>query len=128
MRENIKWWWWDIKRLWRLWVRPEPSAYDLCRVVGVWWLWRHGARREFKVKLWKTSYPGWYALDLSIPRRKLAVEADGGPHYTVNGFKRDIVRDEQLRSKGWQVMRVNYAEIKANPRGVKRRVRKFLKG
>ena len=128
MRENIKWYYYDLKRLWRLWVRPEASAYDLCRVTGVWWLWIHGARREYKVRLWKTAQPGWYALDLAIPRRKLAVEADGSPHYTVNGFRHDIARDEKLHEKGWQVMRINYSEIKADPRGVRKRVRKFLKG
>lgn len=127
MIERLQWYWYETKRLHRLWVRPERSAYDLCRTVGIFWLWRHGAKREYKVKLWKTT-PGWYALDLALPHKLLGVEADGAPHYTVNGFKHDILRDQQLRSKGWQILRVTYAEIKTNPRGVKKRVRKFLRG
>jgi len=79
------------------------------------------------VLLWPNRHE-WYALDLGIVHKKLAVEADGSPHYTVNGFKHDIVRDERLHERGWQVMRINYKEIRENPRGVKKRVRKFLKG
>jgi len=123
MKNRVKWLWYDLKRLQRLWF-PEPSKRRLIKITGSFWLWRHGAKTEHKVN-WK-GY-GWWALDIAIPRKKLAVEADGGVHATTEGRKRDIIRDESLFEQGWTVLHVTTDEMKLNPKGVRRKVRKFLK-
>jgi very-short-patch-repair endonuclease len=121
---ELKWQYYELKRLWRLWVDPEPSARRLIKAAGPFWLWRRGARREYKVKLWKTGQ-GWYAIDLVIPRLKKGVEADGWSHRGRQ--QRDVVRDHRLGELGWQILRIDDEETKRDPRAVRRRVRKFLK-
>lgn len=123
--EYIKWRWREVKRLKRL-LFPEPSIKLLVKIVGPFWLWRRGARREFKIKLWSIGH-GWYCPDIALPHKKLAVEADGAPHFTKQGMRRDIVRDQRLRDKGWQILRVSYKEMRDDPRHVRKRVRNFLR-
>lgn len=122
--ETMRWRYYEMKRLWRLYVDPEPSARRLMKVVGVFWLWRHGVKREYKIRLWKDS-KGWYAVDFAAPHLQKAIEADGAIHaYTQ---QHDIVRDQRLTELGWQVIRVSDLEVRTNPRGVRRRVRRFLR-
>lgn len=123
--ESLRWRLYELKRLHRLYVEPEPSARRLINAVGVFWLWRHGARREFKVKLWKDG-KGWYSIDLALPHKKLGVEADGGAHERTQ--RRDYVRDFRLSEKGWQILRINDEDVKRHPYRIKRRVRQFFKG
>lgn len=121
--ERLRWMYYEYKRLKRL-ARPEASARALVEAVGPFWLIRHGARREFKIKLWSTG-KGWYAVDLAIPHKLKAIEADGGIH---RGRRRqDVVRDHRLGELGWEILRIDDEETKRNPRAVKRRVRAFIK-
>ena len=124
MKEQIKWWWWEMKRLHRLWVKPEKSAVDLCTIVGIFWLWRRGAKREFKVYPWKDRIE-WYSLDICMPHKYKGVEADGEVHH-YNGSS-DVVRDNRLMSLGWSIMHVTTQQMRADPRLVRKQVRKFLK-
>ena len=125
MYKRFQWFVYDMKRLHRLWIKPERSVVELTKIVGVWWLMLHGVKREYKVILWRESH-GWYSLDFAIPRKKLAVEADGSVHNQT--VRHDITRDQRLSDKGWQVLRISVREMRADPRKVKRQVRKFLKG
>ena len=124
MTTRVQWLWYDLKRLHRLWY-PEPSKRRLIKITGSFWLWRHGAKTEHKVN-WKGW--GWWALDISIPRKKLAVEADGGVHKLADTRRRDIIRDESLAEQGWAVLHISTDEMAVNPVGVRRKVRAFLKG
>lgn len=120
---SIKWQWRELSRLWRL-MFPERSAKRLIQTVGPLWLFLHGAKREHKVRIWKTG-DGWYCIDLAFPAKQLGVEAKGGWQKYYVG---DVARDQALLDKGWQIIRVSEAEIEADPRAVKRRVRNFVKG
>jgi very-short-patch-repair endonuclease len=122
--EKLRWWYYEYKRLMRL-VRPEPSARALIDAVGGFWLWRQGARREFKIKLWAGGQ-GWYCVDLAIPDRRKAIEADGSVH--AKRRQQDVVRDHRLSELGWAVLRIDDKETRRNPRAVRRRVRAFIKG
>ena len=124
MKEQLKWQIWELKRLHRLWVKPEKSVVDLCRITGVFWLWRHGAKREVKIMIWPDRRE-WYSVDLAMPHKYKAVEADGGVHLSRGSA--DVVRDTRLRALGWAVLRVTTEDMKANPRKVRREVRRFLK-
>jgi very-short-patch-repair endonuclease len=104
---------------------PEASAKLLVKTAGAFWLWRHGAKREVRIRLWKGS-EGWYAADLCIPHKKLIVEADGGIHYKTK--QRDYIRDFRLQEKNWKVLRVTDREMKNAPYLMRRRIRKFLRG
>lgn len=103
---------------------PEASAALLIKTVGALWLWRHGARREYKVRLW-SSGAGWYAIDLALPHKKIGVEAKGGWRHYYDG---DIARDQKLMDKGWQILRVTEKEMLEDPKGQKRRIRAFIRG
>lgn len=124
MKEELRWQWYELKRLHRLWVKPEKSAVDLCTIVGIFWLWRHRAKRELRVHIWQDRRE-FYCLDLAMPHKYKAVEADGSVH-TYRGAQ-DVVRDSRLRELGWSVLRISTEEMKADPRKVRRTVRKFLK-
>lgn len=122
MFEELKWKWYELQRLRRL-LWPEESAKLLIRTVGGFWLWRHGVRREVRVKLWRKS-PGWYCIDLAHLRHKRGVEAKGGFRKYYTG---DIVRDQALIDRGWKIIRISTAEMKADPKGVRKRVRHFFR-
>ena len=124
MIDRIKWWLYEYRRLKRLWVAPEQSAIDLCHLVGIFWLWRHGAKRETKVYPWANERK-WYAIDIAITSKLRGVEADGAVH-SYNGG-RDIVRDQRMGELGWSIMRVTTRDMHERPKWVRRRVRKFLR-
>jgi very-short-patch-repair endonuclease len=64
-------------------------------------------RREWKV--------GRYDLDLALPARKVAIEADGRYwHSTAQQRERDARRDAMLRAAGWTVLRFGENEINAD--------------
>lgn len=120
---TLRWWYYELKRLERL-VWPEPSVKLLIDVVGVFWLWRHGAKREYRIKLWAGT-PGWYATDIAFPHIYKALEADGSVH---RGRQRqDVVRDHRLGELGWEVMRIDVDQLRKRPQAVRRSVRAFIK-
>jgi very-short-patch-repair endonuclease len=118
---EARWQYRELQRLWRL-MFPEQSARLLIKTVGPFWLWRHGARREYKVSLWKGA--GWYCIDVALPRRKVGLEAKGGWRKYYDG---DIVRDQELSDRGWHILRITEVEMHENPAAVRRRVRKFVR-
>jgi len=124
MKEQIKWQIWELKRLHRLWVKPEKSVVDLVHIVGFFWLWRRGAKREVKIMIWPDRRE-WYCVDLGMPHKYKAVEADGGVHLSRGSA--DVVRDTRLRNLGWSVMRVTTDDMATRPRWVRKQVRRFLK-
>lgn len=120
---KLRWWYYEYRRLRRL-LQPEPSARALINAVGAFWLWRQGAKREHRIKLWKNT-AGWYAVDIAIPHKRLALEADGAPHKQRR--QQDVVRDYRLGEVGWRVLRFDYDEILRYPRRVRREARAFIR-
>lgn len=123
MLGELKWQYYEAKRLWRLWVEPEQSMRLAVKVIGVWWLWRRHIRREFKVYPWRNRHE-FYALDLANADTYRAVEIDGSIHQFTK--QRDILRDHRLAEKGWEIMRVSEDELIFQPAKTRRRVRRFL--
>lgn len=120
---RLVWQYRELQRLYRL-MFPERSASLLVKTIGAFWLWRHGARREVKVKLWNTG-DGWYSIDLAIPRKMIGLEAKGGYQKYYQG---DVARDQALIDAGWEMLRVSEAEMKADPKACRKRLRNYLKG
>lgn len=118
---SFRWQWRNLKRLKRLWF-PEASKAELIRIVGPTWLWLHGAKTEHRVRY----NGGWWAIDLSIPGRRRGVEADGGPHFTDAGKRRDILRDQALAERGWAILHITTQEMRYSPQQVRQRVRSWL--
>ena len=50
--------------------------------------------------------PNHYKIDLANPTRMIAIELDGGSHYSLKAQERDSRKDEFLASKGWLVFRL----------------------
>jgi very-short-patch-repair endonuclease len=59
-----------------------------------------------------------YILDFYIPQYKIAIEIDGGQHYTREGKEADKTRDNALKRWGIRVLRYTNADIKTNFNGV----------
>ncbi len=122
MLNRIKYFWWDVKAIQRL-VRPENSVKTFIEIVGAFWLWRTGVRREYKIQLSRT----WscYA-DFAWPRYKVIIECDGFVHGRPIRKKKDVARDYALMTKGWTVWRVTVEDMRHNPSKVRRDVRRFV--
>jgi very-short-patch-repair endonuclease len=58
---------------------------------------------------------GRYVADFVCMERRLVVELDGGQH---NGSPHDAVRDDWLRSQGFNVLRFWNNEVMSNRQGV----------
>ena len=59
-----------------------------------------------------------YILDFYSPEYKLAIEADGGQHYTKDGIARDAIRSQELETCGIRILRLNDLDILTNIEGV----------
>jgi very-short-patch-repair endonuclease len=59
-----------------------------------------------------------YILDFYSPEYKIAIEADGGQHYTDEGIISDNVRAKALEVQGIQMLRFSDRDILLNIEGV----------
>jgi hypothetical protein len=55
--------------------------------------------------------PYHYKIDIANPIIKVAIEVDGGSHFSLVAQKRDRRKEEFLKSKGWTVYRFKNSEI-----------------
>jgi very-short-patch-repair endonuclease len=61
-----------------------------------------------------------YTVDFVCIRLKLIIEVDGEGHLTVEGRRADEKRDQFLRDKGFEVLRLNGYVVSQDPLGVRR--------
>lgn len=86
--------------------------------------------RMLELLLAKTGIPEWRReypfslggresrVDFYVPRWKLVIEADGRNwHARVRDFEEDRRRDNELATRGIQVIRLTYRMLKADPEG-----------
>ena len=78
---------------------------------------------EEERKLWYTflknlPYPvkrqkviGCYIVDFCIDKAKIIIELDGSQHYSEEGERADIARDNYLKKKGYQILHFTNLEI-----------------
>ena len=68
-----------------------------------------------------TQHPfGPYTLDFAYLRVRLDVEIDGKAHETPERARKDRRRDEYLRDRGWNVLRVPARDVYADAASVAR--------
>jgi very-short-patch-repair endonuclease len=82
-------------------------------------LWRLlRARRFLGLKFRRQHSIGPYIVDFFCADRRLAVELDGGQHFTVEGRAYDRRRDEYLAACGVRVFRFANNDLFENSDGV----------
>jgi len=67
-----------------------------------------------------------FIVDFYCPKAKLAIELDGGQHYTYKGRTSDILRDRILRNLGIRVLRFSDREVVENLKGVIQKIYESL--
>ena len=55
-----------------------------------------------------TNKHGW--VDFVFPRHHLIVELDGSQHLRPDRIQLDLIRDNNLRLRGWKVLRISHKE------------------
>jgi very-short-patch-repair endonuclease len=79
-------------------------------------LWRLlRAKRLAGIKFRRQHPIGPYVLDLYSPAARLALEADGGQHFTPEREVPELARTEYLARRGIRVMRFTNLEILLEP-------------
>lgn len=89
-------------------------------------LWSHLQNNQVGEKFRRQHSIGYYILDFYCPRKKLAIELDGSPHDTEQGYKNDQIRTEYLETKGIKIIRFENKEVITNIEGVIIEIRKYL--
>ena len=75
-------------------------------------------RREFPIPP--------YFVDFCCVELKLVIEIDGEHHLTVEGIEHDRIRDQYLRSLGYQILRIPGYDVIRDDIDVIERIRKFV--
>jgi very-short-patch-repair endonuclease len=57
------------------------------------------------------GYPTHYKIDLGDGSTRLAIEVDGGSHFSLAAKERDRKKENFLRGRGWTVLRFSNAEV-----------------
>ncbi len=82
-------------------------------------LWTRLRGKQLKdLQFYRQKPIGDYIVDFYCPKAKLAIELDGGQHYTEEGKEKDRVRDEYLFGVGVQVLRFSDREVLTQTDGV----------
>ncbi len=70
---------------------------------------------------------GHYILDFYCPKGNIILEIDGGQHYTTEGMKKDMERDQYFNSLGFTVLRFSDLDVLKNIDGVIENIYEHLK-
>jgi very-short-patch-repair endonuclease len=75
-------------------------------------------KNEFDDKNYKREYPfKIYSLDFAWVDKKKCIEIDGDQHQRFEEYKaRDLRKDEALKSNDWQILRLVWKDVFANPK------------
>jgi very-short-patch-repair endonuclease len=75
-------------------------------------LWRHLRDRRFQgIKLRRQHPIGHYIVDFFCPRRRLAIELDGGQHFDPSAQAHDERRSQDLARRGIRVVRFTNTQV-----------------
>lgn len=89
-------------------------------------LWSYLQSSQLGKKFRRQHSIGYYILDFYCPKKKLAIELDGSPHDTEEGYKNDQERTCYLENKGIKVIRFENKEVINNLEGVLTEIKKYL--
>ncbi|MBI5212220.1 MAG: DUF559 domain-containing protein [Nitrospirae bacterium] len=77
--------------------------------------WTHVRSKQFLgLKFFRQYSVGPYILDFYCPKKKLAIELDGGQHAQDDNREYDVARAEYLKMQGIEVMRFWNNEVLQN--------------
>lgn len=90
-------------------------------------LWNHLKNRQLLGKKFRRQAGiGNYIVDFYCPEKHLAVELDGSPHDTEQGYLKDQERTRLLEGKGIKLIRFENKDILNNTQGVLEEIKKYL--
>ena len=90
-------------------------------------LWRLLRTRRFAGVKFRRQHPvGPFIVDFYCLARRLAIELDGGQHFTVEGQAYDRRRTEYLAGRGVRVIRFTNSELFENSDGVLEAIRQCI--
>lgn len=82
-------------------------------------LWSKIRMKQLKdCQFYRQKIIGKYSVDFYCHSAKLAIELDGGQHYSDEGMEKDRARDAYLASLGVKVLRFSDKEMMMNTDGV----------
>ena len=83
-----------------------PAEATLCRILK---------RKALGAKFRRQHSVGNYILDFYCPSYCLAIELDGGHHFTEEGLKYDAERDKYLVNLGIKILRIEINHVFERP-------------
>ena len=86
---------------------------------GILW---HCCLKKFEVHFYRQYRVGNYILDFYCPKRRLAIEVDGGQHYDEIEMQKDKRRTAFLNENGIEVLRFTNLDIDNNLKGVQKAI------
>ena len=89
-------------------------------------LWNYLKNNRLGVKFRRQHSIGYYIVDFYCPLKKLAIELDGSPHDTQQGYAKDLVRTEFLQTHGISIIRFQNKDVVSNLEGVLAEIIKHL--
>jgi very-short-patch-repair endonuclease len=89
-------------------------------------LWKYIKGNSLGYKFRRQHSFGNYILDFYCPDRLLAIELDGSPHDTEQGFSKDREREEYLKAYSIEVIRFENKDVIKNLEGVLTEIQKHL--
>ena len=82
-------------------------------------LWKLLRDRQRRGKKFRRQHPlGIYTADFYCAEAKLDVEVDGSPHQTIEGKRKDAVRDAWMLSQGIAVLRFDGWQVESQTQQV----------
>ncbi|MEK7161653.1 MAG: endonuclease domain-containing protein [Patescibacteria group bacterium] len=89
-------------------------------------LWIYLQNSQLGEKFRRQPSIGYYILDFYCPKKKLAIELDGSPHDTEEGYAKDKERTKFLNNKRIKVIRFENKDVMSNTEGVLADIKKNL--
>jgi very-short-patch-repair endonuclease len=89
-------------------------------------LWSLVRANQLGVKIRRQVPIGRYIADFLCEEKKLIIELDGSQHYEPEGRIRDEIRDRELQSHGYVVVRIDNFEVLKFPDAVLMQIETFL--
>ena len=90
-------------------------------------LWKRlRGKQMWGYKFFRQYGIGPYIADFYCLLLKIVIEVDGGQHYSEQGMKDDVRREEFLKGVGIKVVRFNNLDVLKNMAGVFERIQKEL--
>lgn len=81
-------------------------------------LWLNLKSSQLGQKFRRQHSIGYYIVDFYCPAKKLAIELDGSPHDTEQGYTKDQNRTKALENLGIKIIRFQNQDVMKNSEGV----------